>query len=1065
MKLFLKVIKITFLVIVVSLSVLFIAGWLLQDRITEYALDEIRTTLDTPLDIEKARFSLISDFPAASIKFDQFWIGAKKQNTEGIDTLTRVNSFLINVDTWDLLFSKITVKKIELDGGFAQYYVNENGETNFDFLLSGDSTTTEVEEPVESEPIELVVDQVVVTNLDLYYKDDQQQANAKITIPQINASLAMKDPELNALFNGNLTLSDVAYQDTPANRMARAEIDFDMDYRNDTLIVNSLKVMTEEASLEADGRIAIADSLASDLNIATEIPDLTALFKYLPDNLLAENKISQLAGGLKVQTKVIGKLASEELPSLNVSYQLDKATLRYDTLPLVYNVGINGSYTNGSKRDNSTTAITLQKFVADFDDMHFEIDGLFRNLDRLSYKTNTRFTIDLSRKRTWLPVSRFHLFGDQIEASIFTEGTVPDSINSKFVNELLQQSRADVKMKNLRLNVDSVDVITQFDGNLDYDHKYLEFKIKKMRIPDYKLMLRNNTVKMKMIGDVMNPDSLDLEIPGFRLAMSEGSIAGNATVKGLDKIKFYAVMKLDTELRNLRRYIPDSLVYDMSGKIQGRVRARSQITLDKITPQLIDVFYDKTRVELKLKNISLDMPDTVMNVEKLSGDIEMNSQFVRIKELKGSWHGMDFKVPSASIKNLFKTVMRNQRGTLAVDGDFQFGDLDYNILAGLAESEATYEATHPKDTLARKQVEQAWRYRIKGNLLINSLKYDSILAEKIKAGYNISKGKELIEGDISIGKLKYDIMEFSNMSADYKMNTRNFEVKGKAGIENMIYEDAPLSNISALYNINDSVYTIDKIRMAGFGGHVEAAMKIKLQGEDEMEIEMQSKVDSVDFRRMMKEMKNLYQDELTYENVSGELTTEKMSFRMKFKGDSILYPEMRMTADMMIRNGAIYHYAPVQDMAGFLPKIDNLDTLNFKTIESHLFIFKNAIYVPKTYVVTSAFDVETIGMQSFGEDYQYHVGVNLGQILGGKNLSSLQEGSDVDKKKMIYLKSTGRNGKYKNGFDKKDDREKIERKIKTQERLLNLTFEPKWFNFETNVEQTTEQDTDEDAGE
>jgi hypothetical protein len=119
---------------------------------------------------------------------------------------------------------------------------------------------------------------------------------------------------------------------------------------------------------------------------------------------------------------------------------------------------------------------------------------------------------------------------------------------------------------------------------------------------------------------------------------------------------------------------------------------------------------------------------------------------------------------------------------------------------------------------------------------------------------------------------------------------------------------------------------------------------------------------------------------------------------------------------------------------------------------------KSAIYVPETYISSTALDITAFGMQGFGEDYEYHLKMHLSDVLIGKSDKLLKEqkkkGDIADKDergKAFYLISYSKDGESKSGLDSKRKRSSMSNKIRLQETLLNLRFHPEMFKFETGV--------------
>lgn len=1048
MKIFLKVLKITVLIVLSTLVVLSVAGWAMQDRITKYALNELSETFDAPLGTKKISLSLVNDFPLASIRFEGLWIGSFQLNENGeiqsIDTLARVDNLFASVETLDLLDNIFTIRKVEIQDGYVKYEVDESGISNFDFLMSSDSTTTDT---TDDTPLALTAEDIVLGNLTLIYKDDQQKTKANIFIPQVEGSTILKDPRTYAQLKGNIQLTDLYQQDTPLDRIQLADLAVDITFKTDTLNIESLKVQTDDLSLTSQGKIILGDQLYIELQADAEAASLAALTKYAPDDMLSSYDISQISGAIELKSEVTGFISEGKLPHYEVMVNLTKGSLKWQDYPLVYNIGLKASATNGVSNNNKTTAVNLTNLAADFSGNHFSLTGRFDNLDKLNYDLSTKIELDLDASKALIPDSLFKKTGGNIYAQLTTKGVAPDSINSEFVENVLKNTQAQIDFDQLTLVKDEAIHLKKLSAQLSYADRKIALKNLNAYLPAYKINLIDNHLELELNGDLLQPESTVLNIPIFRFASKEGSINGSASIQKLKYATFAVNSKLDLDLAKLKRFASDTLVNDMKGNVTASIRSKGKLDLENLDTQLESVLYDQTDFDINLKNVHLDMKDTLLNIKNLNGRALKKKHQIGLNDFSGIYQGINFNVETLSVENAFNTALRNQPGTLKVDGIYRLGDLDYNVLGAFAGSEETTDSNETSNTEPT-----LWNYEIDGQVFVNSFKYDDAMIRGIETSFGMQSINNQVAGDLIISTVTYDNTLVNGFSSNYLINTSTNEVKGKFASKDIYYEDAILNDISALYNINDSVYTIDQLKFKAFDGKISTSIKVTLHENEEIEVEMKNDIDHIDMRRLMQEMKDFEQGELTHKNFSGELTSDNLFLRMKLMGDSIVYDDLRMTGDLKFENGGIFHYPPVQDMAQYLKKIDNLDTMSFKTINTHFFLFKDAVYVPRTYVVTSAFDVEAIGMQSFGEDYQYHVGVNLREILRGRKQSELDESVDVERKRMIRLKATGHEGKYKSGFDKVKERDLMLTRIKTKEKILEFRFQPQFFNFDTGVE-------------
>lgn len=1050
MKLFVKILKISLLVFFITLITLLTASWLLQDRIVKFAMEQMGTTFGAPLAADEVSFSLISDFPNASLRFDNIWLGRYQYDNNGeivgTDTLTKIQMLYVSLNTKALMNDVIKIKDVEVENGFALYSVDSTGTMNYDYLIPVDTTVVENQEA--SAPLDLTVDEISLTNFKLIYSDDQLQTKANIFIPELNATVKMDDINLSATADGKVQLTKLKFEDTKADRVKQVNLAFEINYSADTVYAKSFQLNTDDLSMAANGKLFAGDEIYTDLSLSIEAPSLAALTKFAPDDLLKEYGISQVAGQLSVDAKLKG-LVGDELPYYNANVDLTKASIKYQDYPLVYNVELKTNATNGSKRSNRTTAVDLQSFKADCSGNHLDLSGKFSNLDQLNFDLTSQIDIDFDASKKLIPDSLFNQIGGKISASISTQGVMRDSVDDAFIEALAQNTVANIQARNVNMEVDSVINMKNLSVDFAYDAKRMEIKGLNVYFPDYKESLVNNALSLQISGDLMNTDRMLINILSFNFGNEKGKLRGSASFAQGKIVNFNVNSHLDVNLKDIKKHAPDTLVNNLKGRFIADIKSQGRLHIDSIESQMDKILYDQTSIKLQFQNITTDMKDTLMNIQNLNGKIKMANHVIQVDDFKGGYQGITFNIEKTTVTNPFKTAIQNQPGTLKVDGSYRFGDLDYKILGAFMPDE-------DEDTPAEEMPSEPtkWNYDITGKVFVKSFKYDDVTMVKgIETSYDVKSATNLVKGEVKIDKTLYEDTEVNKMYTKYVMDLSTNEVKGKLSIADMTYLDAYLNDISALYNVNDSTYTVDQMKVMGFGGETNTSIKVRLKKAEEMEIEMKSNIVELDVRRLMEEMRNFDQTEMTYEQLNGIVSSDNFFLRMVMIGDSIVYDDMRMTCDLNFHDGGIYHYPPVQDMAQYLPKIDNLDTLKFKTIDTHMFLFKDAVYIPRTYIVSSIFDVDLLGMQSFGEDYRYHVGINLGQVMGKKKASSLDDDSKTKKKKMIRVKATGKNGKYKSGLDNAKDRESMKTEVTTQERILKFRFNPKFFNFDTNAEE------------
>lgn len=215
----------------------------------------------------------------------------------------------------------------------------------------------------------------------------------------------------------------------------------------------------------------------------------------------------------------------------------------------------------------------------------------------------------------------------------------------------------------------------------------------------------------------------------------------------------------------------------------------------------------------------------------------------------------------------------------------------------------------------------------------------------------------------------------------------------------------------------------------------------------------------MNLKQLLEQNDDFEQDYITHKNFDG-LVTGTVFGRIVMQDTIIFYDKINLMGNFKLENGGIYNFEPAMELSKFT-NLNELDNIMFSTLETSVFIYNNQIYFPKTNIVSTAMDMSVYGMQSFGDDYEYHFVVYPGDVMLGKSKKLLKkqglkdegfEGPNKAKRSGLYLVSLQRGKESKSGFDTKELQANMKATIRVQERGLNLVFHPHVMNFSTEID-------------
>jgi hypothetical protein len=479
---------------------------------------------------------------------------------------------------------------------------------------------------------------------------------------------------------------------------------------------------------------------------------------------------------------------------------------------------------------------------------------------------------------------------------------------------------------------------------------------------------------------------------------------GSAQIENFETPEFIFKSNIAIKLEDLMFFAPDTIVKEMKGDIKACISSNAKITLDSLDTQLLPILFKNSNLKIELDSISLAFTDSIMNVDNVSAQISLKNDIVKIDDFSATYNKLKIEVDSSIVRNIYKAVILNTKEQLYVKTHIKIGDIFFDDFKHfLAVGPANTESVSATDTCLAS-VSKNWTYLIHGTASINSFVVDSAVLE------------------------------------DFKINRLHID------------------DASALFKLTDSSYIIDQFKFKVFDGEMVNSANYKIREDGTQSLSTHNVIQNMNIRTMLRDMDNFGMDSLiTYKNISGILSTDINTFIPI--DDSVLIDKMMVSGGVSLKKGGVYNYEPAEQISKFT-SIKELDNIQFKTLKSNIFMFKNKLYVPKTNIVSNALDIAAYGMQNLDGDSEYHIELHLSNILFGKskkrNKKQNKQGDDIDentlKKSSQKVKYLVKNGKSKVGRGTKEDREKMTNRIRVQNKMLNFIFFPKNIHYNTYID-------------
>ena len=967
-----------------------------EGSIIHRAVSEVEANLKAPISYGEVSIVPFRDFPNLTVRISDFKLGQQADSVRifGIralpDTLVGFKNVFVSVRAYPLLHNKVEINGVELNGFRVNYLVDSTGKSNFDFLIPSDTVQTPTDSTTQI-MLNILLKNLTLSDIQLTYSDHKINAAAEISIPQLHLEGKISGDSIWGKSKGDIVLSNPRYADFPLEKVKEMNFSYAISYDNGNILIENATLGMNGIELRASGNVTLSDSIWMDIGLVLPKVNLAELYGFVPSNMVKEYGLSRIGGTLLLNSTIRGYLYdSLMLPSVFVNFALKNGKLETIQYPEIEKLNAEGNISVPNPNHLATTTVKIRKFNLVTGNSWANLMLTLKNPDKPLYNIQGDMHLTLDEFAGLLPDSTLSELSGVVDAKFYTKGKLPEYLDVNSYDYFMDNTGFTLNLNSIAARVDSANYLTGFNATIDFSPgKKLTVTNLSLQLPAYNINLKDGFLKVNVLGQVSEPDKMDVRVDTIHLALGNSSFSSKLKFKNMKNPVFKADSRVYIDLDEVSPFIPDTLVSLVTGKVDLGFSTWGIINIDSIVKQVMPIVFENTSLQAQVSDFGFSLPnDSLIGVDRLSFRLTMANDTIRLSNMNGSYKNIDFGSDSTSIWNVYKAFILGQKDKkLIVNTSLWANLIDYDTFLPFMVPDSTAVPDTAASTMPP--------YIVRGIVKVEKVKY----------------GKNIIE------------------------------------------------DISTKFRVDDSLYVLDDLRMKAFGGTLVTSLVYDMRKYPMTVIEFKNETNRVNIRQLLLQNNDFEQNYITHKNIDG-LITGTVFGRIVMQDTNLLYDKLNLLGNLKLENGGIYSFEPAMELSRFT-NLNELDNIIFNTLETSVFIYNNQIYFPKTNIVSTAMDMSVYGMQSFGDDYEYHFVVYPGDVMLGKSKKLLKkqglkddgfEGANKAERSGLYLVALERNKESKYGFDTKDLQANMKATIRVQERGLNLVFHPHVMNFSTEID-------------
>jgi len=1031
---------------IVLFSIIVLIVYFKQDTIIKNLLETANKDFKGAIRIQGSHVAPFANFPYISIDIEGLEI-FEEDNFDQKKRIVYINDTYIGFDLKGLLMGNYEVKSIRLTDGDIRIVQHKDGFLNIAKAFETNLPAEKVEEEFQLDLKSIKLDRIDISKL-----NEKNGLLVDVFISKTTTSFKTNDKHLSVGLDSKFELSIIQDGDTSFIKHKHFEVDTDLDLNQLTqvLSITETEVLLEGATFQFGGSVDFKNEAAVDLHFNGKKQNFDLYLALLPKDLAQTLGQFDNKGSIFFDARIIGKTLNGQQPAINAKFGCENGFFNnLESKKKLKNIGFNGSFTNGSKRDFSTMRFELKNFSAKPE------AGTFKG--KLSVENFDSPDIDMNL------VSDFDL-----------------DFLSKFLNtkELKGLSGRVILTMNFHDIIDLNNPEKSIERLNESYYSKLEIRKLKFKTPSYHLPLDNLDLKASMIGN-------EAKIEQFELKIGKSDLSITGLVSDLPAIIHHSADLVTTNLKIKSDYLDIKEL--TSGKNEKPVDEQIEnLSLNlKFLSSAKAISESKTlpRGEFFIEDLHAQMKHYPHELHDFHADLFVDENDFRVVDFSGMIDNSDFHF-SGRLDNYAIWFENKIKGDTRVEFDLSSKMLQFdNVFTYGGERFVPEDYRHEEidNLMLHGIIDLHFDGELKstdfqltqfeGKMKVHPLKFEQFMGRvhlenefltvnqfsgkmghssfNMDMNYNLSKTKSDKSNYLHLTASRLDLDELMNYNSapstakkstskvdhDDVFSIYDFDFPAihiTTDITQFNYHNYNLQNLKAdIQSEGQHLVHVQKLAFDAAGGHMDIAGYLSGKDKKHIYFKPDIKVKSIELDKLMMKFDNFGQDYLVSENLHGKFSG-RITGKIHLHAD--LVPKMddsEVIIDMIVLKGRLENYGPILALSDYFED-SKLKSVIFDTLKNTLTIKKGIVDIPVMTINSNLGFIELHGSQKISDkmDMNYLIGVPWKMVtkVAGKKLfqrTKTDESSPEEiqyrgeNSKLVYVRISGDLENYKISLAKK----------------------------------------------
>jgi len=243
--------------------------------------------------------------------------------------------------------------------------------------------------------------------------------------------------------------------------------------------------------------------------------------------------------------------------------------------------------------------------------------------------------------------------------------------------------------------------------------------------------------------------------------------------------------------------------------------------------------------------------------------------------------------------------------------------------------------------------------------------------------------------DVAVKAASIDVEQLLALSHSLSGSEQNAGSKNSFGINGSVrinsgfirWKKFEAFDASGSLTFNDNIAEIKDFSCNTMDGVLDIECRI-VNYENGIATTMRAQGTNINITELFSQLDNFNQHSVTDKNVAGKLDFTA-DLKAEFVNGELSEKSLVAAADLTISEGQLIDYKPLERLSKFID-IEELRNVRFSTLSNSVSIADRTVTIPEMLVKSNALNLSVSGKQTFDGAMDYHVKVNIFDVLGKK---------------------------------------------------------------------------------